>query len=59
MLVNDRWSTDRLWLTLAHELGHLCLHGAELGGDPEDEANEFTAEFLMPADVIRPRLSTV
>ena len=56
MLVNDRSPTDRLRLTLAHELGHLCLHSAELGGDPEDEANEFAAEFLMPADVVRPEL---
>ena len=56
MLVNDRSPTDRLRLTLAHELGHMCLHSAELGGDPEDEANEFAAEFLMPAEVIRPEL---
>ena len=51
MLVNGRAPTDRLRLTLAHELGHLCLHSAELGGDPEDEANAFASEFLMPADV--------
>ncbi len=56
MLVNDRAPTDRLRLTLAHELGHLCLHSAELGGDPEEEANAFAAEFLMPAEVIRPEL---
>ena len=56
MLVNDRAPADRLRLTLAHELGHVCLHSAELGGDPEDEANAFAAEFLMPADVIRPEL---
>ena len=56
MLVNGRAPTDRLRLTLAHELGHLCLHSAELGGDPEDEANAFAAEFLMPADLIRSEL---
>ena len=56
MLVNGRAPTDRLRLTLAHELGHLCLHRAELGGDPEDEANAFAAEFLMPAAVIRAEL---
>ena len=52
MLVNGRVPTDRLRLTLAHEPGHLCLHSAELGGDPEGEANAFAAEFLMPAAVI-------
>jgi Zn-dependent peptidase ImmA (M78 family)/DNA-binding XRE family transcriptional regulator len=56
MLVNDRAPTDRLRLTLAHELGHVCLHSDELGGDPEQEANAFAAEFLMPADVIRSEL---
>lgn len=56
MLVNERAPTDRLRLTLAHELGHICLHSGELGGDPEDEANDFAAEFLMPAAAIRPDL---
>ena len=56
MLVNDRAPTDRLRLTLAHELGHVCLHSEQLGGDPEDEANAFAAELLMPADLIRPEL---
>lgn len=53
MLVNSRAPTDRGRMTVAHELGHICLHSSELGGDPEDEANAFAAEFLMPADVIR------
>ncbi len=56
MLVNSRASTDRLRLTLAHELAHICLHSDQLGGDPEQEANDFAAEFLMPADLIRPEL---
>ncbi len=56
VLVNNRAPTDRLRLTLAHELGHICMHSAQLGGDPEDEANDFAAEFLMPADSIRPEL---
>lgn len=56
MLVNSRAPVDRLRLTLAHELGHICLHSDELGGDPEEEANAFAAEFLMPADVIRSEL---
>lgn len=56
MLVNERTPTDRLRLTLAHELGHICLHNAGLLDDPEDEANAFAAEFLMPAAAIRPDL---
>ncbi|MBB5957096.1 Zn-dependent peptidase ImmA (M78 family)/transcriptional regulator with XRE-family HTH domain [Saccharothrix tamanrassetensis] len=40
---------------VAHELGHLVMHGdAEPGGRAvEDQAHRFAAEFLMPADVIR------
>ena len=56
LLVNKRAPTDRLRLTLAHELGHICLHSGDLEGDPEDEADAFAAEFLMPAAAIRPDL---
>jgi len=40
---------------VAHELGHLVMHGdAEPGGRvSEDQANRFAAEFLMPASEIR------
>lgn len=56
MMLNAGSPTDRRRLTAAHELGHLCLHRVEMGDDPEREANEFAAEFLMPAEVIRPEL---
>ena len=56
ILINNRAPTDRLRLTLAHELGHVCMHSDQLGGDPEEEANAFAAEFLMPADSIRSEL---
>jgi len=56
MLVNSRAPADRIRLTLAHELGHICLHSSDLGGDPEAEANAFAAEFLMPEEVIRSEL---
>jgi Zn-dependent peptidase ImmA (M78 family)/transcriptional regulator with XRE-family HTH domain len=57
ILFNDLPATDRVRLTLAHELGHLVLHSAAVGTDDvEAEANAFAAEFLMPADVIRPQL---
>jgi len=40
---------------VAHELGHLIMHGdAEPGGRTvEDQAHRFAAELLMPADQIR------
>jgi Zn-dependent peptidase ImmA (M78 family)/DNA-binding XRE family transcriptional regulator len=56
MLLNSDAPTDRKRLTAAHELGHLVLHGSEIMEDPEAQANAFAAEFLMPADVIRPQL---
>lgn len=59
MLINSAMPTDRKRLTLAHELGHLTLHNGQATEDPEREANEFAAEFLMPAHVIRPDLRPV
>jgi Zn-dependent peptidase ImmA (M78 family)/DNA-binding XRE family transcriptional regulator len=56
ILMNISSPTDRKRLTLAHELGHLCLHSVEVTEDMETEANAFAAEFLMPAEVIRPQL---
>ncbi|MEU4541985.1 helix-turn-helix domain-containing protein [Nonomuraea dietziae] len=56
ILINLRAPTDRKRLTLAHELGHLCLHSVDVSDDVEAEANEFAAEFLMPIEVIRPQL---
>lgn len=46
--------------TVAHELGHLLLHGDHSAGDPtlEREADRFAAEFLMPSNVIKPELPT-
>jgi Zn-dependent peptidase ImmA (M78 family) len=56
VLMNVSSPTDRKRLTLAHELGHLCLHSVEVTEEMETEANAFAAEFLMPAEVIRPQL---
>ena len=53
MLVNDRVPTDRMRLTLAHELAHLCLHSVEITEDIELQANAFGAEFLLPTEAIR------
>lgn len=56
IFLNKDVPTDRKRLTAAHELGHLVLHRYDMGSDPEDEANAFAAEFLMPLDVIKPQL---
>lgn len=50
----DSWERTR-W-TVAHELGHLVLHGASLPANAEDQAHEFAGELLAPADVIRGEL---
>jgi Zn-dependent peptidase ImmA (M78 family)/transcriptional regulator with XRE-family HTH domain len=47
---------DRLRFNLAHELGHIIMHSAP-APKQEDEANEFAAEFLMPAREIKPQLT--
>lgn len=47
---------DRLRFNLAHELGHIIMHSAP-APQQEDEANEFAAEFLMPAREIKPQLT--
>jgi Zn-dependent peptidase ImmA (M78 family) len=47
---------DRGRLTLCHEIGHIAMHHLPTEGDPEDEANCFAAEFLMPADEVGPDL---
>lgn len=56
ILINARVPTDRKRLTLAHELGHLVMHSEHMTASPEQEANAFAAEFLMPAEMIRPEL---
>jgi Zn-dependent peptidase ImmA (M78 family)/transcriptional regulator with XRE-family HTH domain len=58
IFVNERFPGDRLRFNLAHELGHLIMHG-----DPsllqEEEADRFASEFLMPAEEIRPQLANL
>lgn len=59
MLINTAAPVDRLRLTIAHELGHLCLHSTEVTNTLEEEANAFAAEFLMPTEAIRPQLRSL
>lgn len=57
--INKNLSGDRQRFTLAHELGHLIMHGGSYIpniDEAEREANYFAAEFLMPADDIRYQL---
>lgn len=47
---------DRLRFSVAHEIGHLMLHGHDRPTNAEVEANEFAAEFLLPRDAVALRL---
>ena len=62
-------SDDHFWFTFFHEAGHLLLHGnkavfiEEVGkekeiSDEEKEANDFSAEILVP-QTLRPQLLKV
>jgi len=56
IMLNSTAPTDRQRLTLAHEIAHLCLHSQDVTEDMEAQAGRFAAEFLMPAEAIRPEL---
>jgi Zn-dependent peptidase ImmA (M78 family) len=50
----DSWERTR-W-TIAHEIGHLVLHGSEVPADAEDQANRFASELLAPTQAMRDEL---
>jgi Zn-dependent peptidase ImmA (M78 family)/DNA-binding XRE family transcriptional regulator len=57
VFLNVHKSAERLRFDLAHELGHLVMHGGSLhvepGKEKEQAANDFASAFLMPrADVL-------
>jgi Zn-dependent peptidase ImmA (M78 family)/transcriptional regulator with XRE-family HTH domain len=58
IFANVNSPSDRLRLTLAHELGHMVLHTTTLHDDDtmEEEADEFAGAFLLPAEDIKPQL---
>jgi Zn-dependent peptidase ImmA (M78 family) len=56
-LLNAATPTDRQRFSLAHELGHVICHPTPAPGQ-EQQADEFAAEFLMPATEIAPELGT-
>jgi Zn-dependent peptidase ImmA (M78 family) len=55
ILGDDKAKRDRERFSGAHELGHLVMHSPDQAGTKpaEDQANQFAAAFLMPADDIR------
>lgn len=53
VVVGGLWCGDRQRFTLAHELGHLILHGRLGEGMEEEKAcNRFAGAFLAPRDVV-------
>lgn len=58
----NKTSATRIHFDIAHELGHICLHGwnedldsltKEEFKEQEDEANRFASEFLLPSKEFR------
>ncbi len=54
-LVNSRIPTDRLRWTLVHEIGHIVMHRFPTD-QMEKEADQFTAEFLLPEEEVKKHL---
>lgn len=53
LFVNRNVPGERHRFNLAHELGHAVMHFSTALDDPEEEANAFAREFLMPKAEIR------
>jgi Zn-dependent peptidase ImmA (M78 family) len=51
---NPSW--ERIRWTVAHEIGHVVLHGRGLGAKAEDQANAFASELLAPAAALKSEL---
>jgi Zn-dependent peptidase ImmA (M78 family)/transcriptional regulator with XRE-family HTH domain len=58
VLSTDKNDRARSRFDVAHEFGHLVMHGEQIWGIPEIEkqAHSFAAALLMPADEIRGQL---
>ena len=54
--LNADTAMEELRWTIAHELGHLTMHGFPTSGDLEAEADAFAGEFLAPRSLIFPDL---
>lgn len=55
LFVREDCPGDRQRFTLSHEIAHLVMHHLPTE-DPENEADRFASEFLMPAREIAPEL---
>ncbi len=51
---NESWERTR-W-TVAHEAGHVVLHGSVLPRNAESQASAFASELLAPAEALRPEM---
>jgi len=58
ILLDETWPGDRQRFTLAHELGHLLLRGRLKDITEEKACDVFAGAFLLPADVLKKRLSS-
>lgn len=56
--INSNMPMDRVRFTLCHELGHLVMHQIP-NSEMEKQADEFAAEFLMPASEIKKSLNNL
>ncbi|PIE13507.1 MAG: DNA-binding protein [Rhodobacterales bacterium] len=56
IFLNRNMPADRQRFSLAHELGHVVMHGVP-SPEMESEADAFASAMLMPARDIRPQLS--
>jgi Zn-dependent peptidase ImmA (M78 family)/DNA-binding XRE family transcriptional regulator len=54
IVLTGGWPGDRQRFSVAHELGHLVLHGAPNRAPSllDDEADRFAAELLLPGEVL-------
>lgn len=58
IVVNSQMPSDRIRLTLVHELAHCLLHNF-VESQNEEQAWDFAAEFLTPRKVIENRLNNL
>ena len=54
--LNSAIPTEDLRWTMAHELGHLTMHGTPSEGDQEEQADAFAGELLAPQSVFGPEV---
>lgn len=56
IFLNKNLPGCRQRFTLAHELGHIIMHGIPTGDNMEEQADKFASALLMPKDDIKPYL---